>query len=169
MNFKLGESEDEANDPKHEVCYWAKLLKSNEVKRYTHFVYPEYEVIESNQYISIIETRHAYTECATGSVGIKNVYIIDKNSGKLIDSNSIASDGQIASFKAKVKAYFDEHKSEIAVEEKLAKLNNFELCYVFYSKSGNVVITFDNYMDSFISYEYVNGNWVEYKDIKLGY
>ena len=163
-NDGLIESKALGEDKKHETCYWAKLLKSGETKQYSQFIYLEYEVIESNQYISIIESMHKHSECATGGNAIQKTYIVDKKLGKIINEKDVVNDNIISSFKTTVKEYLQKHHNETdGINARLEKLNNFELCYVFYSKSNNIVIAFQNFNDGILSYEYVNGKWIEYK------
>lgn len=88
LNNKLGLVESKANgeDRKHEICYWAKLLKSGEAKQYSHFIYLEYEVTENDKNIIITEKKIRHSECATGGEDVENIYTVDKNTGSVTNS-----------------------------------------------------------------------------------
>ena len=149
------------------VCYWAKIVETGENIGYEHFPYLNYEIIESDDYISIIEREEFYTECATPDSVINDVYIIDKNTKKVL-SNIISND-ILNSFKQYVISYIESNYYDTKEEmnNTLEDSINNNTYKAYYNKNNKLTITYPAIIESsevYKSFQFDGTNWSEYFD-----
>lgn len=165
----LNNYESLSDDPDETVCDVVKMKKSDEKIIFNRLERYEYQIIESQTYLTIIETVKVSSGCASGSEEVENVYNIDKKSHKLVSKETIEM--SVDNFDDKLEKLFNfiekeyvnddyqesDEQNFIEIKESIEKGEY----HLYYSKDNNLVISFVGYspVSNPNVYEFINNEW----------
>lgn len=125
-------------------CEKFKIAKTGEEKQFDHFIYNEYLVLESDEYLSILEAKSARSTCASGfNAEVINTYVVNKTDKSVLYNADLINKVNKKELLEYIKNNFKEsewiyEKSEAI--EKISKVINENKYHVYYDKDNNISV-----------------------------
>lgn len=162
LNIKNLNAYESMSEEFEDTCIKIKMTDTNKSIIFEHFTYIAYEIIESDKYLTIIEKEQNETTCASGFVEIKNIYIIDKETKKIIKRENLIN--SYSNFDILLKDLINLLNVDERPAEIIDSINKGEY-YIYISENNNLSIRFLNISGSgYEIYEYQNNHW-EFKEM----